>query len=84
MTGRGSLGKRRRNYIEMPGNNKQLFILGNGPSLRQNIENDLSFLQSHDSLAVNFAANAPEFGLIRPKFYLLADPHFSVTAPTPM
>ncbi len=76
MTGRGSLGKRRRNYIEMPGNNKQLFILGNGPSLRQNIENDLSFLQSHDSLAVNFAANAPEFGLIRPKFYLLADPHF--------
>lgn len=55
---------------------KSLYILGNGPSLRQNIEHDLEFLQSHDTLAVNFAANSPEFKIIKPKFYLLADPHF--------
>lgn len=53
-----------------------LYILGNGPSLRDNIENDLGLLRDNDTLAVNFAANAPEFTLIRPKFYVLADPHF--------
>lgn len=53
-----------------------LIILGNGPSLRNNIEHDMPRLQSHPSLAVNFAANAPEFRLLQPCYYLLADPHF--------
>lgn len=53
-----------------------LYILGNGPSLRDNIENDLYLLRHNDTLAVNFAANAPEFALIQPNFYVLADPHF--------
>ena len=35
---------------------KALIVLGNGPSLRQNIENDLEILQSNDTLAVNFAS----------------------------
>jgi len=53
-----------------------LLILGNGPSLRNNIDNDLATLQSHHTMAVNFAANAPEFSSIRPRYYVLADPHF--------
>lgn len=53
-----------------------LLILGNGPSLRGNIDHDLPLLQANDTLAVNFAANSPEFPVIRPDYYVLADPHF--------
>lgn len=53
-----------------------LIILGNGPSLRGNIDNDMNVLQTNDTLAVNFAANSPEFTIIRPNYYVLADPHF--------
>jgi len=57
-------------------NSKRLYILGNGPSLRFNLDNDLELLSQSDTLAVNFAANAPEFFNLRPRFYVLADPHF--------
>lgn len=53
-----------------------LYIMGNGPSLRANLDNDLEFLRSHKSMAVNFAANSDEFPLVRPSYYVLADPHF--------
>lgn len=54
-----------------------LIILGNGPSLRTNIEHDLPTLQSHPTLAVNFAANATaEYSSLHPRYYVLADPHF--------
>lgn len=59
-----------------------LIILGNGPSLRRNIEEDLTLLQQSDCLAVNFAANTPEFADIKPKYYVLADPHFFEKADT--
>lgn len=63
-------------------NGRPLVILGNGPSLRVNLENDLDYLRQADTLAVNFAANSPEFNEIRPKYYLLADPHFFDNAAT--
>lgn len=53
-----------------------LYIMGNGPSLRSNFEHDLDFLRSHTTMAVNFAANTDEFALVRPSYYVLADPHF--------
>ena len=53
-----------------------LVIMGNGPSLRQTIDNDSEWLCSHDLLAVNFAANTPDFFRMRPQFYVLADGHF--------
>lgn len=56
--------------------NGPLIILGNGPSLRDNIDHDMPLLRSSDTLAVNFAANSPEFSVIRPDYYVLADPHF--------
>lgn len=55
---------------------ERLIVMGNGPSLRRNIEDDLGMLAAGPSMAVNFAANAPEFFSIRPKYYVLADPHF--------
>lgn len=56
--------------------NERIIILGNGPSLADAIKNDLSKLQSSPSLAVNFAANAEEFQMLAPRYYVLADPHF--------
>lgn len=87
LTRRGNLDKKTRragnDHTEYDSKSHVLYILGNGPSLRQNIENDLGFLKVHDTLAVNFAANSPEFKLIRPKYYLLADPHFFKNATDP-
>lgn len=53
-----------------------LIIMGNGPSLRQTIDNDRASLETHDLMAVNFAANAPEFKELKPKYYILIDPFF--------
>lgn len=53
-----------------------LIIMGNGPSLRQTIDHDFTTLMKYDRMAVNFAANAPEFFTLRPTDYILADPHF--------
>jgi len=53
-----------------------LVILGNGPALRPLLDSHMSELAGMDTLAVNFAANAPEFFLLKPKMYILADPHF--------
>lgn len=53
-----------------------LIILGNGPSLRETIDKNSDILLEYDLMAVNFAANAPEFVKLRPKYYVLADGHF--------
>ncbi|MDE7159790.1 MAG: hypothetical protein K2O24_02950 [Muribaculaceae bacterium] len=57
-------------------NDRPLIIMGNGPSLRHVLDNDRDSLLTHDLMAVNFAANTPEFFELRPKYYVLADPHF--------
>ena len=58
------------------GKNKEIAILGNGPTLRGSIDKDLDFLLERDLMAVNFAALAPDFYKLRPKYYVLADGHF--------
>lgn len=55
---------------------KPLIILANGPSLRQTIDEFGKRLRDFPTLAVNFAANSPEFFELKPKYYVLADPHF--------
>ena len=54
----------------------EVVILGNGPGLRDAIDNHMEFLMGRERMAVNFAANAPEFRVLVPSFYVLADPHF--------
>ena len=61
----------------------ELVVLGNGPSLNDTIVQSREFLQSRDLLAVNFAANAPVFPDLRPRYYVLADPHFFVALDQP-
>ena len=58
------------------GKGRELVILGNGPSLRTTIDNDLRWLVERDMMAVNFAALSDEFFKLRPKYYILADGHF--------
>lgn len=53
-----------------------IVIMGNGPSLRQTIDHDSEWLLAHDLMAVNFAANTPDFFKLRPAYYILADGHF--------
>lgn len=55
---------------------RPLIIMGNGPSLADTIRLHSQALHSNPTLAVNFAANAPEFTSLKPRYYLLADPHF--------
>jgi len=57
----------------------EIVILGNGPSLTRTMADGMSALMSRYRLAVNFAANAPEYARLRPQFYVLADPHFFST-----
>lgn len=53
-----------------------LIIMGNGPSLNQTIEEHLTTLCASTTMAVNFAANTPVFAEIKPRYYVLVDPHF--------
>ncbi len=56
--------------------NKDLVVLGNGPSLRSLLSEHASFLNGKDLLMVNFSAVSEDFTLFRPKYYLLMDPAF--------
>ena len=55
---------------------ESIVILANGPSLRTTIAEHADELAGRATMAVNFAANAPEFTRLRPGRYVLADPHF--------
>ncbi len=61
---------------------KSIVILGNGPSLREIIDRHLGWLERHELMAVNFAANTSEFRRLRPGLYILADGHFFKGAAT--
>ncbi len=70
------LQSRRNNFPKGIGRSNALVIMGNGPSLNDIFRNDMSILKSVDSMAVNFAANSPEFFELKPRYYTIADPHF--------
>lgn len=54
---------------------QRLVVMGNGPSLKD-VFADRSKLAGVDTMAVNFAANTPEFFEVKPRYYTIADPHF--------
>ena len=72
-----------RNYIKgsepAPMNpSRRLAILGNGPSLAQQLPELIACREwdKADMVAVNFFALSDEFELIRPKYYVISDPMF--------
>lgn len=60
----------------IPKDNGNLIILANGPSLSATIDEHLHLLQKSNCMAVNFFANTEFFSVIKPAYYILADPHF--------
>lgn len=68
--------KSRKSRLTHTDGTKPLIILGNGPSLKETIDVHGETLRQTDSMAVNFAACTHEFKDIKPKYYILADPHF--------
>lgn len=59
-----------------PQKGNALVVMGNGPSLRQTIDHNSQWLMANDRMAVNFAANTPDYYSLRPEYYVLADGHF--------
>lgn len=53
-----------------------LVILGNGPSLNDTLACEAETLRRLPLMAVNFAANTPIFRDLKPRYYVLADPHY--------
>ena len=66
----------RRCGISPDAKGDNIVVMGNGPSLSETINAHADILRATPSLAVNFAANTPEFRQLRPRYYVLADPHF--------
>lgn len=55
---------------------ESITILANGPSLAKTIEQKSDELTKTTTLAVNFAVKSDSFFVLRPRYYVLADPHF--------
>lgn len=57
---------------------KRLAILGNGPSLKEQLPKliEQREWEQADMMAVNFFALSEEFRLIKPKYYVISDPMF--------
>lgn len=50
-----------------------LIVMGNGPSLRDAIDNHRDVLERHPLMSVNFAPITPDFFELRPQMHILAD-----------
>lgn len=74
--------KSRRPTVRRVAGAGTIVILGNGPSLATVLSDDLPFLQSSTCLGVNFFANTEAYAAVRPRYYVLADPHFFDKADT--
>lgn len=67
---------RRPTISQVAADGERLIVMGNGPSLKRNIDEDMELLMGSRTMAVNFAANADEFFSLKPDYYIIADPHF--------
>ena len=64
---------RRLRKISKHQNNTTCYLLGNGPSLAIELENNLNLFINNDILALNYFSNTKYFSLIQPKYYVLLD-----------
>lgn len=60
-----------------------IVVMGNGPSLAQTIAEHGERLATMPTMAVNFAAIAPEFTRLRPEYYIMVDPLFFTPSDQP-
>ncbi|MBO7537959.1 MAG: DUF115 domain-containing protein [Prevotella sp.] len=57
-------------------NSDKIIIIGNGPSLNTSIDLYLNEIKGNDRIAVNFFASSDYYELLKPNFYVFADPAF--------
>ncbi len=58
-----------------------IIIVGNGPSLKTTLDESINTLQNNACMVVNGFATSPLFEVIKPKYYILADPvYFTPTS----
>lgn len=55
---------------------EECIILGNGPSLNETLKNSIEFFDNKTKFCVNSFANSDFYQIIKPKFYVFADPVF--------
>lgn len=72
----------RKTHLPKAPAGQSIVILGNGPSLNQTIEQHAAQLQQMHTMAVNFAANTPQFTQLKPRYYTFIDPLFFAPQPT--
>ncbi len=69
-----------RDYVSragrVDGSKKVMAVLGNGPSLKEEMEGLKKAVGEKDFMAVNFFAADDDFEELRPKYYVLSDPMF--------
>ena len=66
-----------RRPISLPlATQKHCSLLGNGPSLKQTLEEDLLFLEQTELVCVNNFAASPFFQQLKPQNYVIHDPAF--------
>lgn len=74
-----------RNYIRRAGTvcppAPAMAILGNGPSLSEELPRLMAEPEGRDFMAVNFFAHDPRFEVLRPSCYVLSDPMFFRDSP---
>jgi hypothetical protein len=56
--------------------NDELIVLGNGPSLKAFLNNNLDQILSHDIICCNEFAQSDYFEVLKPKYYVFIDPAY--------
>ncbi len=69
----GLLSRRSRKSKSVDGN-REIIILGNGPSLRTTMAEDWDYLMSVSRMAVNYSAVSEDFWRLKPDYYTMIDP----------
>ena len=69
--GKSTISKYRRS-------SNRLYVMGNGPSLKKDLEKYGEEMMSCDRLVVNFMGTTPEYQRLKPTCYVLADPIFFI------
>lgn len=54
--------------------NNTCYILGNGPSLKEELDKNIELFCNNDVIVVNTMCKSPFYKVIKPKFYILLDP----------
>lgn len=70
------LGKKNIPTPERDNGNDSIIIFGNGPSFKNMIEEHADFWVDKSRLMVNFSACSGYFEVVKPDYYLVADPVF--------